>query len=105
MKFDLLSFSQKYRNHSNGTRTTEKRATVREQSYQRLPPSSVSTLRPIRIRQRLHKQRHRKTEGFSFKKDLYKMALLERASFFNGAAVKGSVRYMRKKKRGWGNAR
>ncbi|RCN34720.1 hypothetical protein ANCCAN_19431 [Ancylostoma caninum] len=23
MKFDLLSFSQKYRNHSNGTRTTE----------------------------------------------------------------------------------
>ncbi|EYB83171.1 hypothetical protein Y032_0341g3007 [Ancylostoma ceylanicum] len=82
-----------------------KRAILKEPSFLRLPPSPVSTLRPIRVRPRLHKQRHRKMEGFSFKKDLYKMALLERASLFNGAALRGTVRYMRKKKRGFGNAR
>ncbi|KHJ97697.1 hypothetical protein OESDEN_02327 [Oesophagostomum dentatum] len=65
-----------------------------------------TTLRPVYIKSRVNSQRYRKLGGFSFRKDLYKLSLLpsHRTRFYNEGAAKGNIRFLRKKKRGWGTA-
>ncbi|KAK6732229.1 hypothetical protein RB195_016548 [Necator americanus] len=69
---------------------------------------TATTLRPIRIRPRLPRPRPRKVDGYSFRKELYKIALLpshpQRTRFFKGASTDTQLRFSRKKKRGWGRA-
>ncbi|CAJ0606838.1 unnamed protein product [Cylicocyclus nassatus] len=86
--------------------SSDKRSRFQHVPGRLVRPALNTTQRPTRTKSLRLKKLRRRKQGYSFRKDAYKIAVLppKPTRFYAEAATNGSIRFLRKKRRGWGNA-